>query len=547
MLGGELASYFVNVVLLTLLIAPLVLWRYRVAVLAGMQGSSGPALPLPAPVKDAVKDAIQAAGQAATPAPTPAAPASAPTADALAWERRQHRRVLAAALLATALPSLLLAAHYLLMGGQPTTPAHLWIKAAATCSVALPIHAVLTATPFWRALRRWALALIALAAGGVLLSMLQRPFYGKAPSLDQLWNFVAFFQLAGLSLWVPMLLGWATGARRVRGVAPITFAGLFAFGLAPLLGRQLTHWLSGTDTGTGWLLSGPGLDTGFIIVALPVGLLAWRRLKALALAYEAKRFSDAQLLASTWWLLIVAGNAVELASVYPAPLALLGTLGVSLVAYAMFAPLLAWGLGQAQRREPRPPPRTLLLLRVFGDTARTEALFDRIALRWRWFGPVTLIAAPDVVARTVDPGDFLGFAAGRLGASFINSQADLDQRLATLDRRPDPDGRYRLNEFCCRDNSWSATVVALMQRADAVLMDLRGFTKERMGCEFELRQLALQVPVGRVLLIVDSHTQMPLLDGYRRVGNSSMPVVAVARGGSHDADATLRALLAAAG
>ena len=550
MLGGELASYFINVMLLTAAIAPLVLWRYRRAVLAGMQGRSGEALALPparpAPPASAADTPKDAPTDVPSDTPARAAPDSAAAAR-LAWEGRQHRRVLAAAGLATALPSLLLAAHHLWLGGQPTTPAHLWIKAAATCSVAVPIFAVFTATPFWRALRLWVGALVALAAGGVLLSMLQRPFYGKAPSLDQLWNFLIFFQLAGLSLWVPMLLGWATGARRVRGVAPITFAGLFAFGLAPLLGRHLTHWLSGTDIGTGWLLSGPGLETGFVIVALPMGLLAWRRLKALALAYEAKRFSDAQLLASTWWLLIVAGQAVELASVYPTAPALLGTLAVSAAAYAMFSPLLAWGLRRAQGREPRPPQRTLLLLRVFGDTARTEALFDRIALRWRWFGPVTLIAAPDVAARTVDPGDFLGFATGRIGASFVDSQADLDRRLATLDTQPDPDGRYRLNEFCCRDNSWSATVVALMQRADTVLMDLRGFTHLRMGCEFELRQLALHVPAGRVLLIVDSHTEMPLLEGYRRVGAALMPVVTVARGGSHDADATFAALLRAAG
>jgi len=96
-----------------------------------------------------------------------------------------------------------------------------------------------------------------------------------------------------------------------------------------------------------------------------------------------------------------------------------------------------------------------------------------------WFGPLTMIAAPDVVARTVDPGDFLQFASGRIGATFVNTQEDLDQRLATLDRAPDPDGRYRVNEFCCRDSSWQATVVQLIERADAVVMDLRGFNAQR--------------------------------------------------------------------
>ena len=113
----------------------------------------------------------------------------------------------------------------------------------------------------------------------------------------------------------------------MRGVAPITFAGLLVFGLAPLLGLRLTQWLSGTQSGAAWVLSGPGLYTGFILIALPMGLLAWWRLKALARRYEAKRFSDAQLLAGTWWLLIVASEAVERISAFPGVRPLLRSAG----------------------------------------------------------------------------------------------------------------------------------------------------------------------------------------------------------------------------
>ena len=202
--------------------------------------------------------------------------------EALTWEKRMRRRVFVAVLLATFVPALLLSALTLVLDGQPMTPAHLNLKAAVAAAVAVPMFAVFTATPWWRALRLWCLTLAALAVIGVLLSMLQRPFYGRLPSLDQLVNFVLFFQFAALTLWLPMMLGLATGARRVRGVAPIVFAGLLVFGLAPLLGMRLTQWLTGSQTGAAWVLSGPGLDTGFILLALPVGLLAWRRLKALA-------------------------------------------------------------------------------------------------------------------------------------------------------------------------------------------------------------------------------------------------------------------------
>jgi len=531
MLGGELFFHFMNVMLMTLLVAPLILWRYRRAVLAGMQARDGEALPLTPAVTSAVVGA-------------PVTDTSPETA--LAWEARVRRRVFAGVLGAIALPSLLLAAQYLAIGRQPLTPAHLFMSGGVTCSMAVPIFAVLTATPFWRALRLWIATLFALAATGVLLSMLQRPFYGKAPTLDQAMNFVFFFQYAAYTLWLPMLLGLAIGARRVRGVAPLAFAGLLVFAIAPLLGLHLTQWLAGMPWAENWVLAGPGLDAGFVVLALPVGLMAWWRLKALARGYEAKRFSDAQLLAHSWWLMFVATRAVELVSVYPGTAPLLQILGVSAVGYWLFPALLAQALRWAYGGAARPAPRTLLLLRVFGDTARTESLFDRIASRWQLFGPVTMIAAPDVVARTVDPGDVLRFAAGNIAAGFVKSQDDLTRRLASMDNEPDRDGRYRANEFCCRDDTWQATVVELIDRADAVVMDLRGFTAQRHGCEFELRELGVRLSPGRVVLVVDASTDRALLEQVAPAGQAGMRVMEVQRGNSRQTDSAFAALLGAA-
>ena len=532
-LGGELLSHLATVLLLTLLIAPLVLWRYRRAVLGGMMARPGPTLPVAAPM---------APVQAVPPATGVAAEGTLALGGP--WSQRVQRRVFLAAGAAAFVAALPLSALYLQLGGLPLTPAHLYLKAAALACIAVPVTAVLCALPWQRTLRLAAGTLLALAAFGVVLSMLQRPFYGKAPSLDQAMNFVVWLQFAASTLWLPLLLGLATGARRVRGVAPIVLAGLLVFGLAPLLGARLTVWLTGTRAGAEWVLSGPMLDAGFVLVALPVGLLAWWRLRALARGYEAKAFSEVQLLARTWWLLAVALDAIELVSAHGAGAAL-PVLAVAALSVVLFGPLLGLALRRAVAG-PRPPPRTLLVLRVFGDTARSEALFDRLVARWRWFGPVTMIAAPDVVARTVDPGDFLRFAAGDIGSSFVTTQQDLDHRLATLDTVPDPDGRYRVNEFCCRDSSWQATVVQLIERADAVVMDLRGYGPQRAGCAFELGELARRRRAQQVVLLVDASTDGPHLEAQLRAAGTQPARVDIARGDRRAFDAAFAALLRAA-
>jgi hypothetical protein len=173
-------------------------------------------------------------------------------------------------------------------------------------------------------------------------------------------------------------------------------------------------------------------------------------------------------------------------------------------------------------------------------------LFDRTATRWQRFGPVTMIAAPDVGARMVDPGDLLRFATGDITTGFIKSQQDLARQLAALDVLPDRDGRYRINEFYCRDDTWQATVVELIARADAVLMDLRGFSAARRGCEFELRELGARIAPERVVLIVDASTDRALLEQIAPAGQTPMRLMEIVRGNGRQTEAAFAALLQAA-
>ena len=50
-----------------------------------------------------------------------------------------------------------------------------------------------------------------------------------------------------------------------------------------------------------------------------------------------------------------------------------------------------------------------------------------------------------------------------------------------------------------------------MDRADAVLMDLRDFSKKRAGCAFELQQLGQRIDTRRLVLAVDASTDREFL------------------------------------
>ena len=114
MVGGELLFRFLNVMLLTALVAPLVLWRYRRAVLAGMATKVGTAMPLAPPLGAKPREAAASLAAAAA---------------RLAWEARMRRRVFVAVVAALFPPALLLAAHYVVVNGLPLTPAHLSLYA----------------------------------------------------------------------------------------------------------------------------------------------------------------------------------------------------------------------------------------------------------------------------------------------------------------------------------------------------------------------------------------------------------------------------------
>jgi hypothetical protein len=84
--------------------------------------------------------------------------------------------------------------------------------------------------------------------------------------------------------------------------------------------------------------------------------------------------------------------------------------------------------------------------------------------------------------------------------------------LADLDRQPDADGYYRVNEFFCRADTWQITMRRLAKESDAVLIDLRSFSRSNHGCLYELEQLLDIVALEHVAFLVDETTDLAFLE-----------------------------------
>jgi hypothetical protein len=314
--------------------------------------------------------------------------------------------------------------------------------------------------------------------------------------------------------------------RRVRAVGPL----VLSFMVTAVIGSQVL--LSAVASGeaglrgavrVGALLGLGGTEMFFALMLLGFalfGIAGWWLLRWIGGRYQARKMSDQALTLDAMWLLFGVVQSVTLAFEGWA------WIFTGLAAFLVYKIVARFGFsitGVARARERSP---TLLLLRVFALGGRSERLFDALSKRWLRAGPISMIAGPDLVTSTVEPHEFLDFMGGQLSRQFVAGSDDVERRLRAMDLGPDPDGRYRVNEFFCYADTWKQTMRALAAGADAVLMDLRSFSRKNQGCIFELQQLLDSVPLERVLFLIDDTSDREFLgqvlqDAWLRVGAES--------------------------
>jgi hypothetical protein len=504
---GILWTYFQNAILMTIPVSAVLLVWYKRSVSRNMRATSEASR---SPITPEVDDAAAAVKDVAGPTidlPASDVPQGSASNDTVSNESRSRRRVAAIYAIGGAVAASVLTVLFFASGVE-VAALRVFVVWFALCWPIVPTVAALLAASRRRAVLMFGIYVVAAICITWTWSLFNKIALGRSAIVPSK-NVIAFLTFLFQEAWLPYLIILVTGNRRVRPVSPLALAGLLVFSFSALAVHFATIALMDTGAAGRWAIGLVGAHISsvlFLVAALPVGVACWWALGLLGRGYEHKSFSDLQLVVDSWWVIVVF-NAIVLAA--------------SDLGWKALAGLLAWvayrivveGLLRARPISPaaEPAPR-LLLLRVFGFQRRTEKLFDSVAQRWRFRGTATLIAGTDLVSRLIDPGDVVSFVGGHLREQFVNNGAALADHLRRLDRVRDPDGRFRVNKFFCFDDTWRATLQALLRRSDVVLMDLRGFSERNNGCQFELQQLTDNALLGKTVFVVDQSTDARLLE-----------------------------------
>jgi hypothetical protein len=498
---GVLLAAMIATIVLTPILSLLVLWRYRRAVRRSMHatapGGGPPAIQ--APWSDGYR--YPDPRPRGPSAPIVALSAESPADTGAAWwplARRRMRSLCYVYVAAGATYGLVAAIVWLEASGIGLLPRRLSVVAAVYAWPVVP-----TALAVLAAGRR-TMALV--WTGYVLLVLLLSLGAGAGP--DQI--LVLILIIVGPAA----VLLLALSGRNLRAVGPFLAAPV----VLAAAGLVLWPWfaLPLVEAGATVALAEAVVIVAVLLLALTgLAYLWWS-----ARQYARKRASDQMVLVSQWWFVV---TAVE--STFLLPQGVVGALAFWL-AYLAFRMVIAIGLRLRRRPVRGAPPPRLLLLRVFGAHRRSEGVLRRVGASWRHLGPVQMIAGTDLAAAALEPHEFLDSLRGRLNRQFVGDADDLLRRLAQLDLEPDPDGRYRVNELFCHDDTWRSALQALVQGSDCILLDLRGFTVARQGVTYEITQLVELVPLRRVLVLVDDTTDHNFLrtvldTAWRGIGPAS--------------------------
>jgi hypothetical protein len=153
-------------------------------------------------------------------------------------------------------------------------------------------------------------------------------------------------------------------------------------------------------------------------------------------------------------------------------------------------------------RQGKTVPLHLLALRVFGS--RHMENFIGLAKDWLKMGAMLRLDGPDTV-------DDKKHTLEELENTVVKNLLELESAVASFQWSPDADGLFTINSIQCSNAVWKEAIRILFGKASIIVMDLSALSSSNKGIAYELRKMINEVPLQKVLFIVDHTTDRVVL------------------------------------
>lgn len=232
------------------------------------------------------------------------------------------------------------------------------------------------------------------------------------------------------------------------------------------------------------------------------------------------------------------------------------------IAYVLAALVHLWLILKIRKENKQVPNLSLLILRVFGDKKQVLLTFGRLTNFWKHIGTWFTVVDPSFIARkyrtftfrtlftlliifivaffiglniaphiapliksvapvghasdaeitefAIIPGMLIAwylyfrYWKFTISRSYAKDKEDIQKKINKVINNPrKTDMTFKNLPMFCYANTWKIAVSEFINNSKVILMDLRGFSSERKGCEYEIDFLLDTFKINGVLFLVD--------------------------------------------
>jgi len=141
-----------------------------------------------------------------------------------------------------------------------------------------------------------------------------------------------------------------------------------------------------------------------------------------------------------------------------------------------------------------------------------DSLPTGIILIWKQMSPLSVMFVAGLIIMACSLVFVLPAVIIIIYHRFIYSMVKLQRAVQKITgSKRSISGTFKNTTLFCVDNTWKKAVQQMMPVSKAVLMDLRGFSKQNRGCEYELGLLIDNYEVNKIVLLADEGPNLELI------------------------------------